>query len=156
MAKGKRTNNDLQNTTQKTKDRATHTPLKPRVNSCSPERIAIPAPLVEKQRMIRSTGKTTLTATGNAWTLCKLRQDISCSTCNVLTLNLHKKCLTCNECATLQARHPLWPTSRLSVLQPDNTTHRRLPLWVERWTTVTSNQLVKILHFWHYICWLNI
>jgi len=66
MAKGKRTNNDLQNTTQKTKDRATHTPLKPGMNSCSPEGIAIPAPLVEKQRMIRSTGKTTLTATGNA------------------------------------------------------------------------------------------
>jgi len=28
MAKTKRTNNDLQNTTQKTKDRATRTPLK--------------------------------------------------------------------------------------------------------------------------------
>jgi hypothetical protein len=97
--------------------------------------------------MIRSTGETTLTATGNAWTLCKLRQNISCSTCNVPTLNLHKRYLTCNECATLHARHPLWPRSRLSVLQPDNTTHRRLPLRVEKWTTVTSNQLVKILHF---------
>ena len=32
--KDKRTNNDLQNTTQKTKDRATRTPLKPGVNSC--------------------------------------------------------------------------------------------------------------------------
>jgi hypothetical protein len=29
MAKRKRTNNDLQNTTHKTKDRATRTPLKP-------------------------------------------------------------------------------------------------------------------------------
>jgi hypothetical protein len=134
-------------TTQKTKDRATHTPLKPGVNSCSPEGIAIPVPLVGRQRMIRSSGETTLTATGNAWTLCKLRQNISCSTCNVPTLNLHKRYLTCNECATLHARHPLWPRSRLSVLQPDNTTHRRLPLRVEKWTTVTSNQLVKILHF---------
>ena len=34
MAKWKRTNNDLQNITQKTKDRATG---KPGVNSCAPE-----------------------------------------------------------------------------------------------------------------------
>jgi hypothetical protein len=33
MAKRKRTNNDLQSTTQKTKDRVTLTPLKPGVNS---------------------------------------------------------------------------------------------------------------------------
>jgi len=40
MAKIKRTkntNNGLQNTTQKTKDRVTQTPLKPGVNSCAPE-----------------------------------------------------------------------------------------------------------------------
>jgi len=30
-------NNDVQNTTQKTKDRATRTPLKPGVNSCALE-----------------------------------------------------------------------------------------------------------------------
>ena len=36
MVKGKATNNDLQNTTQKTKDR-TRIPLKPGVNSCVPE-----------------------------------------------------------------------------------------------------------------------
>ena len=35
--KDKRTNNDLQNTAQKTKDRATRTPLKPGVNSHAPE-----------------------------------------------------------------------------------------------------------------------
>jgi len=35
--RGKRTNSDLQNITQKTKDRATRTPLKPRVNSGAPE-----------------------------------------------------------------------------------------------------------------------
>ena len=33
----KKTNNDLQNTTQKTKDRAARTPLKTGVNSCAPE-----------------------------------------------------------------------------------------------------------------------
>jgi hypothetical protein len=32
LPKDNRTNNDLQNTTQKTKDRATRTPLKSRVN----------------------------------------------------------------------------------------------------------------------------
>jgi ribosomal protein L44E len=35
--KYKRTNNDLQNTTKKTEDWATRTPLKPRVNSGAPE-----------------------------------------------------------------------------------------------------------------------
>jgi len=38
MAKRKRTNNDVQNTMQKIKDRATRTPLKPGVNSGAPER----------------------------------------------------------------------------------------------------------------------
>ena len=42
----KRTNNDLQNTTQKTKDRATKTPLKFGVNSGTAEENAVPAPLV--------------------------------------------------------------------------------------------------------------
>ena len=37
MAKRKRTNNDLQNITHKTKDRVTRTPLKPGVNSGVPE-----------------------------------------------------------------------------------------------------------------------
>jgi hypothetical protein len=37
MVKRKRTNNDLQNTTQKTKDRVTRTPLKAEVNSGAPE-----------------------------------------------------------------------------------------------------------------------
>jgi len=44
--KNKRTNNDLQNITQKTKDQATRTPLKTRVNSCSSEGNAVPAPHV--------------------------------------------------------------------------------------------------------------
>jgi len=44
--KDKRTNNDLQNTTQKTKDRVTQNPLKQGVNSCAPEELAVPAPLV--------------------------------------------------------------------------------------------------------------
>jgi hypothetical protein len=35
---------DLQITTQKTKDRATRTPLKTRVNSCAPEGLPVPAP----------------------------------------------------------------------------------------------------------------
>ena len=44
--KGKGTNNDLQNTTQKTKDQAIRTLIKAEVNSSSPEGLAIPAPLV--------------------------------------------------------------------------------------------------------------
>ena len=39
----KKKNNDLQNTTQKTKNRVTRTPLKTRVNSCVPEGLAVPA-----------------------------------------------------------------------------------------------------------------
>jgi len=35
--KDKKTNNDLQNTTHNTKDRAIRTPLKTGVNSCAPE-----------------------------------------------------------------------------------------------------------------------
>ena len=48
IAKRKRTNNDLQNITQKTKDRATRTPLKTGegVNSGAPECLAVPAPRV--------------------------------------------------------------------------------------------------------------
>jgi hypothetical protein len=44
--KDERTNNDLQNITQKTKDRVTQTPLKHGVNSGAPEGLAVPAPLV--------------------------------------------------------------------------------------------------------------
>ena len=44
--KHKRTNNDLQNTTQKTKDRVTRTPLKTGMNSGAPEMQAVPVPLV--------------------------------------------------------------------------------------------------------------
>ena len=43
MTKGKETNNDLQNTTQKTKDWATGTPG---VNSGGPEKFVVPASLV--------------------------------------------------------------------------------------------------------------
>ena len=49
MANGKksiRTNNDLQDTTQKTKARETQTLLKYGLNSCAPEEQAVPAPLV--------------------------------------------------------------------------------------------------------------
>ena len=46
MAKRKRTYNDIQKTTYKTKDRATRTPLKLEVNSCAPEGLAVSAPLV--------------------------------------------------------------------------------------------------------------
>jgi hypothetical protein len=38
--------NDLQNTIQKTKDRATWTPLKTVVNSCAPDELAVTAPYV--------------------------------------------------------------------------------------------------------------
>ena len=44
--KNKRTNIDLQNITDKTKDRVTRTPLKPGMNSDAPEEWAVPAPLV--------------------------------------------------------------------------------------------------------------
>ena len=44
--KNKRTNNDLQNITDKTKDRVTRTPLKPGMNSDALEEWAVPAPLV--------------------------------------------------------------------------------------------------------------
>ena len=37
------TNNDKQNITQKTKDRVTRTPLKPRVSSGAPEEYVVPA-----------------------------------------------------------------------------------------------------------------
>jgi hypothetical protein len=43
MAKSKRTNNDLQSITQKTKDHETPIPLKTGVNSCTPEGLAVPA-----------------------------------------------------------------------------------------------------------------
>ena len=46
MIKRKRTNNDLQNITQKTKDRAPRTTLKPEVKTCNLEGLAVPAPLV--------------------------------------------------------------------------------------------------------------
>ena len=46
MVKRKRTKNDLQNTTQKTKDQAKRTHLKPRVNLGAPEGLAVPVPLV--------------------------------------------------------------------------------------------------------------
>ena len=44
--KDKRTNNDLQNITQKSKDRAPQTPVKTEVNSGAPEGLAVPAPYV--------------------------------------------------------------------------------------------------------------
>jgi hypothetical protein len=44
--KDKRTNNDLQNITHKTKDRVTWTLLKTGVNSCVPEEKTVPVPLV--------------------------------------------------------------------------------------------------------------
>jgi hypothetical protein len=44
MKKDKSKNNDLQNITQKTKDRATPTPLKLEVNSGAPEEWVVPAP----------------------------------------------------------------------------------------------------------------
>jgi len=44
--KHKRTNNNLQNTTRKTKDRETRTTLKTGVNSGAPEGLALAVPLV--------------------------------------------------------------------------------------------------------------
>ena len=41
-----RTNNDLQNTTEKRKDGESGTALKPGMNSCAPEGQAVPAPLI--------------------------------------------------------------------------------------------------------------
>ena len=49
MAKRKRNtriNNDQQNTTKKTKDRATRIPLKPGVNTGAPQGSAVPVPHV--------------------------------------------------------------------------------------------------------------
>jgi hypothetical protein len=46
MTKRKRTNNDLQNITHKTKDQVARTPLKTRVNSDAPEGKAVPAQLM--------------------------------------------------------------------------------------------------------------
>jgi hypothetical protein len=42
--KGQITNNDLQNTTQKTKDQATRILLKPGMNSDAPEEFSVPPP----------------------------------------------------------------------------------------------------------------
>ena len=50
--KEKRTNNDLQNIHYKTKDRVTQTLLNPQVNSCVPERYAVPVPLVAPVMLI--------------------------------------------------------------------------------------------------------
>jgi hypothetical protein len=44
--KDKRTNNHIQDSTQKTKDQATRTPLKPGMNSSAPEMLGVLAPLV--------------------------------------------------------------------------------------------------------------
>ena len=44
--KNKRTSNDIQNITHKTKDLVTRTPLKHGVNSGAPEGKVVPAPLV--------------------------------------------------------------------------------------------------------------
>jgi hypothetical protein len=44
MKKDNRTNNDLQNTPQKTKDRATQTPMKTVVNTGVPEGYSVPVP----------------------------------------------------------------------------------------------------------------
>ena len=44
--KNKRTNNDLQDTRQKNKARETRTLLKSGLNSCAPEELAVPAPVV--------------------------------------------------------------------------------------------------------------
>jgi hypothetical protein len=46
MVKRKRTNNDVQDTTQKTKDRATRTSLRNEMNSGAPEGKAYHAPRV--------------------------------------------------------------------------------------------------------------
>jgi hypothetical protein len=46
MAKRKRTNNDLQNITHKTKDQVARTPLKQGLNSGAPEGKAVPAQLM--------------------------------------------------------------------------------------------------------------
>ena len=51
--KGKMTNNDLQNATQKNEDWATRIPLKPGVNSGAPERYAFPAPLVALEILLK-------------------------------------------------------------------------------------------------------
>ena len=42
MNKRKRKKNNMQNTTRKTKTLATQTPLKPGVNICDPDRLAVP------------------------------------------------------------------------------------------------------------------
>ena len=47
MAKRKRTNNDLQNISQNTKDQATRTELKSEVNAGAPEGQAVSGPLVD-------------------------------------------------------------------------------------------------------------
>jgi hypothetical protein len=46
MTKRNRTNNDLQNIIQKTKDRATGTSLKTGMNSCAPGGLAVSTPHV--------------------------------------------------------------------------------------------------------------
>ena len=51
MTKRERTNKDLQNSTQKTNDQATRTPLKSGVTSCPLEGLAVPALLVTPRRV---------------------------------------------------------------------------------------------------------
>ena len=53
MAKRERTNNNLQNTTQKTKYRSTQTPLKPGVNSGALDEIQIHAPIYSTSKVGR-------------------------------------------------------------------------------------------------------
>jgi hypothetical protein len=46
---------DLQNFTQKAKDRATRTPLKPCLKTSAPEELAVPAPVVAPVMQINAT-----------------------------------------------------------------------------------------------------
>ena len=55
MKKDKKAINDLQNTTQKIKDRATRTPLKTGMNSGAPEGWSVPAPTCGTRRVAFAT-----------------------------------------------------------------------------------------------------
>ena len=97
QTKRKRTNKDLQNITQKTKDRATRTPLTTGVNWCAPEGWGVAAPrvapvlLLTSHDMLRN-GKESLL---HVWHLCCCWQVMMCSG------RVRSLCSTCGTCVVV-------------------------------------------------------
>ena len=77
--KDKRTNNDLQNTSQKTKDRATQIPLKSGMNTGAPEGYVALAPLVAP--LVNNTMTTHAVYVKDKYTVATLKKSCYCDNC---------------------------------------------------------------------------